>query len=205
MSRSHGSSSGAYCAMNHSRSFSGCGGIGARFAGPVGLRPRGVRAERGEAPRELIVGGAAGVRPSAPDSARGAGPDRCRCAVRATAPHRAPTPRARSPCSSIAMPIWRACAAACSTMCSPTWSWLRRNSMLLRREVRVTEHVRGDQHVLRGAVALREIGAARDCPGTRLRTVATGPCGAGSADRCSARRTTSAACAPADRRSRSRS
>ncbi len=73
---------------------------------------------------------------------------------------------------------------------------------VVAREIRVPEHVRGHQHVLGERRCSTRGRRARDCPERPPRTGASGPCGAGSAGRCSARRTTSAACVPAARRRR---
>ena len=60
------------------------------------------------------------------------------------------------------------------------------------REVGMTQHVRKDECVLLQRVVAGQIGAAGVARGRRPRTTANDPCGAERADRCTARRTTSA-------------
>ena len=185
--------------MNHSRSCSGNGGTGARLRRRRWRSVPGLGVERGKAIGEGIVGWSGRAAPFrvARPAQRSAG--RRRCAARAPARHRArsrhvPGRAPRSPARSAAHGSRPARRSAPDLVLAA-----RETACCCARSPRDPARAPSPACFRRGRCPARGR-HARGCRETRPRRCATVPSGAGSAGRCSARRTTSAASAPAGRR-----
>ena len=94
------------------------------------------------------------------DSARGAATDRRRCAARARAPHRARLHALHAVGLDRLLDLARVIGGVLDDVLAHLLL-AAPEQQVVAREVRVTEHVRGDQDVLREAVARGQIGVAR--------------------------------------------
>ena len=203
MSRSQPSSSGAWCAMNHSRSRSGMRRH-RRALARAGLALAGIGIERRVARAEVVVGDRGTASPRIPGSGaahqrlvdvdvlleRQRGVEHRFDALRAVLLDR----RARS-----AARGWRRarrCARRPGPGCGGTAGCSREKSAW-PSTCAVTSRFSAR------LLPAREVGAARGCRETRPRTARVAHPVLDELRRCSARRTTSAACAPAARRPRS--
>ena len=190
--------------MNHSRSDSGCGGMPVRRRASCAARAVAFPGQVCQAAVERVVVFRLRLASAA---TRGSG-ERCSSWLTSTCGSSASAASSTASTRCLPVVLHRLLDAVglrrrvLDDVRPPAISIEAREEVVVLREVRMAEHVRGDERVLGERVRVDQIAVARDCRGTSLRRSASAPSTGGSAGGCSARRTTSAACGSAGRRSR---